>query len=289
MKRFRPALAFALVLALAACAPQPDRQVRPALWEATGPSGEKAWLFGTIHAMPAPVDWRSPAIDRALQDSDLLVLEIDNANDPGALGRIFAALSNSPGLPPVTDRLDAPRRKRLVEAMQELGLSPRDLAGMETWAAALTVSRAATAESHAAFGLESELMDAARGKPVAQLEGAEAQLRMFDGLPESEQQDLLAGVVEEALSDRPEDTLAKAWASGDMATIDREAHAGLLADAELREALLVNRNRAWVAKIAAMLQQGRRPLVAVGAAHMAGPDGLPALMAAQGYTVRRLQ
>lgn len=282
---------FALVLglSLAACAPQPTQQVRPALWEATGPKGEKAWLFGTIHALPAPVDWRSPAIDRALEQSDLLVLEIDNANDPGALGRIFAKLSQSPGLPPVAARLDDARRKRLVEAMNELGLAPRDLAGMETWAAALTVSRAATAESQAAFGLESELMNAARGKPVAQLEGAEAQLRMFDSLPEIEQQDLLAGVVEEALSDRPEDTLAKAWASGDMATIDREAHTGLLSDLELRDALLVKRNRAWVVKLSAMLAQGRRPLVAVGGAHMAGPDGLPALLAARGLTVRRVQ
>lgn len=282
-------LALVSAFLLACCAPQPTQQVRPALWEVTGPEGERAWLFGTIHALPAPVDWRSPAIDRALDQSDLLVLEIDNADDPGALGRIFASLSTSPGLPPVADRLDAPRRKRLSAAMAELGLSPRDLAGMETWAAALTLSRAATAESHAAFGLESELMEAARGKPVAQLEGAEAQLRMFDGLPETEQQDLLAGVVEEALSDRPEDILARAWASGDMATIDREAHAGLLADPELRDALLVKRNRAWVAKIAAMLAKGRRPLVAVGAAHMAGPDGLPALLTAQGLTVRRVQ
>lgn len=286
MKRLAP---FILALTLAACAPQPVQEVRPALWEVTGPKGEKAWLFGTIHALPAPVDWRSPAIDRALEQSDLLVLEIDNANDPGALGRIFATLSTSPGLPPVAERLDAPRRQRLSAAMAELGLSQRDLAGMETWAAALTVSRAATAESHAAFGLESELMEAARGKPVAQLEGAEAQLRMFDGLPEREQQDLLAGVVEEALSDRPEDTLAKAWASGDMATIDREAHTGLLADPELRDALLVERNRAWVVKLSAMLAKGQRPLVAVGAAHMAGPDGLPVLMAAQGLTVRRVQ
>lgn len=282
-------IALLLALSLAACAPQPEQQVRPALWEVTGPKGEKAWLFGTIHALPAPVDWRSPAIDRALEQSDLLVLEIDNADDPGALGRIFARLSTSPGLPPVAERLDDQRRKRLSAAMAELGLSTRDLAGMETWAAALTVSRAATAESHAAFGLESELMDAARGKPVFQLEGAEAQLRMFDGLPEREQQDLLSGVVEEALADRPEDRLARAWASGDMATIDREAHAGLLADAELRDALLVKRNRAWVAKLSALLAQRRRPLVAVGAAHMAGPDGLPALLAAQGLAVKRVQ
>ena len=52
-------------MALAACAGPPAEPVRPALWQVDGPHGQRAWLLGTIHALPGPVKWRSAAIDEA--------------------------------------------------------------------------------------------------------------------------------------------------------------------------------------------------------------------------------
>ena len=62
-----------------------------------------------------------------------------------------------------------------------------------------------------------------------------------------------------------------------------------MADVELRAAILTGRNDAWLVKLLPMLEQREKPFVAVGAAHLVGPDGLPALLEAQGYTVKRLQ
>ena len=78
--------ALAVLLSLSGCSQPEPKAVSPALWEVTGPKGEHGWLFGTIHALPEPVKWRSPKLDAALQGSNLLVLEIGNAGDPAAIG-----------------------------------------------------------------------------------------------------------------------------------------------------------------------------------------------------------
>lgn len=281
-------LFLACLLALAACAPQPARQVTPALWEVRGPQGEHGWLFGTIHALPEPVDWRSAPVEAALRQSDRLVLEIGNADRPGELAGIFAELMHSPGHPPLAARIRPDLRDELARVLERQGAAGKDHGQIETWAAALSIARSAQAEAEGKFGLEAELLRAASSKPVVELEGARAQLSMFDGLPEADQRDLLAAIVVEA--DQGTGTrLADAWASGDMAALEREARTGLLADPELRAALLTDRNRAWADRVSALLRQNARPLVAVGAAHMAGPEGLPALLAAQGWRVSRLQ
>ena len=58
---------------------------------------------------------------------------------------------------------------------------------------------------------------------------------------------------------------------------------------QLREALLVGRNRAWMEQLVPMLKRGDKPLVAVGSLHMVGRDGLVAQLETQGYKVTRLQ
>lgn len=277
-----------LLLGLAACKAGGE-PVRPALWEVSGPQGEQAWLFGTIHALPKPVDWRSPAMEAALAGSDRLVLEIDNAGDASAIDAIYRRLAASRDLPPLAERVPAARRAAFDILMDKHGLDPRDFRQTETWAAALTLSRAVTSGSKGTFGMEQELMRAASDRPVVALAGAEAQLRTFDTLPENEQQDLLGAVIEEASGAVSSERLAAAWSTGNIAALEKEMQTGLLADPELREALMLAPNRDWAAKVTALLAEGAKPLVAVGAGHMTGPQGLPALLEAQGFTVRRLQ
>lgn len=279
--------ALALLLALTGCS-QPE-PVTPALWEVTGPSGQKGWLFGTIHALPERVDWRSDKVEAALNGSGQLVLEIDNADDPAALAKVFERLAHTPGQPPIGERISAEAREPLDRLLAEGGLTKRRFDNVETWAVAITLAQAASKDTHSRYGIDSEITRAAAGKPIVALEGAERQLGIFDTLPEKEQRDLLAGVVQEAADDAMQDRLGKAWGRGDMAAIEAETHTGLLADPELRAALLVQRNAAWAEKIVSLLNGGARPFVAVGAAHMAGPEGLPALLAARGYTVTRIQ
>jgi uncharacterized protein YbaP (TraB family) len=289
MMRQAVGASLALLLALSGCKQAEPVAVSPALWEVTGPKGERGWLFGTIHALPEPVKWRSAKLQQAMKGSDRLVLEINNADDPAAIGAVFTRLSRTPGQPPVDQRVPAAVRPPLEALMAKGGLSGRRFDNVETWAVAITLAQTAASEADSSHGIDRAVMQAAAGKPLVELEGAESQLRIFDSLPEADQRDLLAGVVQEASDDAMQDSLGKAWSKGDIGAIEAQSHSGILADPDLRAALLVDRNAAWASKISAMLSSGAKPFVAVGAAHMAGPEGLPALLAAQGYTVRRIQ
>jgi uncharacterized protein YbaP (TraB family) len=284
-----PLLALLLTFALAACSPQPQ-PARPAFWQVTGPNGEKAWLLGTIHALPQPAAWRSPAIDKAFAEADSVAVEVSGLGDAAAMSSAYARLSASAGLPPLAQRIDPAMRAALAERLKRAGQSEADYANTETWGAALMLARADATPEDSANGIDRAVLRLARGKRVIEFEGAEAQFGIFDALPETEQRDLLEAVLREGAAPAGAGAdLAEAWRRGDFAAIEAETHRGLLADPELRAALFTGRNRTWADRMASEFSAGHKLFVAVGAAHMAGKDGLAAMLAARGFKVERLQ
>ena len=280
-------LALAGALALAGCGgpardwPDPS----PALWEVTGPEGAQGWLFGTIHSLPEGARWRTPAVDEAFASSSLLVVEVAELGRSDEAGAIFRRLATTPGLPPLTQRVPPAERPALAAFLDRAGMDEDAFSETESWGAALILANSVR-RSDSGNGADRALIaEAAR---VEGLESFEEQYAAFDRLPAAEQADLLAGLAADAEGDF-EDRRVTAWLTGDMAALERDSSGGILADPELREALQLSRTRAWAARVGDLLERGERPFVAVGAGHMWGDEGLPALLAARGYAVRRVQ
>jgi uncharacterized protein YbaP (TraB family) len=284
MRKLFAALA---LTALVACS-RPD-VAKPAMWELTGPGGEHAWLFGTIHMLPREADWRSREVDQALAGADMLVLEIAAIEDTGAMGAVFTELAQTPGQPPLSQRVDPKVRPALEKLYAETKAQDATFANLETWAAALTLAQLANKQGQSDYGIDLALTKAAPKLPRAELEGTRKQLSIFDRLPEQDQRDLLNAALRDNRGEADEAQLAEAWRKGDMATIARETHTGILADPELRKALYTDRNADWIVQIEAMLKKGHRPFIAVGAAHLAADDGVPALLQKRGWKVVRVQ
>ncbi|HKT86126.1 MAG TPA: TraB/GumN family protein [Novosphingobium sp.] len=273
-------------LALLACSPGPQ-QADPALWKVEGPGGEKAWLFGTIHSSKRPLAWQTPAIAQAMRQSDTIMVEVANLADEADVAATFARLAKNERQPPLSRRVAADERPALAALLRKSGYGDDDFAGMDTWAAALTLARSDAGDDEVRNGVDRAIVAAAGTRPIIELEGAKRQLGLFDALPEADQRDLLGAVVADAA--RPETDLAASWRTGDMTAIEKETRRGLLADPELREVLFTRRNREWASKIIAEMKSGHLPFVAVGAAHMAGPQGVPAMLAERGYKVTRIE
>ena len=86
--------------------------------------------------------------------------------------------------------------------------------------------------------------------------------------------------------------LAEAWARADRPTLEDYPRWCRCADTPAARArlqrLLQDRNAAMAARLQALHAEGAQPLVAVGALHLVGPQGLPALLQAAGFTVQAL-
>ncbi|KRA83284.1 TraB/GumN family protein [Altererythrobacter sp. Root672] len=278
-------------LALAGCQSEPPKPARewpspsPALWHVTGRNGEQAWLFGTIHALPDGAEWRTPAFEKAFAESDLLVVEIGNLGDAQEAADAFQAFAKTSPQPKLSTRVAAADQAALAALMQRAGMSDDDFWDVKTWAAALMLANAVR-DSEAGNGVDRALLEA--GKPVEGLETFSGQFGRFDGLSPLQQRDLLAGIAHEAAQDQTDERI-EAWLTGDIAALETQMNQGYLMSPALRKALLTDRNHLFAAKVAATLEQGRKPFVAVGAAHMLRSDGLPALLAKRGYEVKRIQ
>lgn len=282
---WRRAFVLAGALALAGCGGDKWPAPKPALWEVTSPDGDKGWLLGTVHALPDAVEWLTPLVLDTFNGADVLMVEIENLDDAAQARAAMDQLAGQQGLPPLLDRFSGQDRARMQALLDQTDFAPGDLDAMESWVAALTLS-SAISRGNPVMGVDRQLL--AADKPVLALESFRSQLAVFDALPPAEQQDLLLAIACEAATPDPDAGL-KAWLAGDLAALERLGNACLLGDPELRAALLDGRNAAWLDRIADAVDAGQRPFVAVGAAHMLGSGGLPALLTARGFTVERLQ
>jgi uncharacterized protein YbaP (TraB family) len=293
-RRWRWLLPAALVVAVLAGLAWEMRPVaaRPALWHISR-GDRQAWLFGAIHAVPAGARWLSPRIEKAVEESDILILEAAGLEAERNDRRVFEALGRSPGLAPVAARLSPADRTRLETLRRASPTALRDLDGYESWAAALLIGAAtnegATSDGAPEAKLERLFRD--RRRPVRGLETIEAQLGRFDTLPEADQAELLRQSIEEADgAAREYRLLYDHWAAGDLAALEAQFLTPLARFPHLQAALIDQRNALWAQAIDKLLRENRKTLfVAVGAGHLLGPGSVQARLVRQGWKVVRVQ
>jgi uncharacterized protein len=294
---FRLMLAVLLLL-ITGCSREPqavvvDESGKPALWKVSKGKGT-AWLFGTVHLLPPDTDWQTPALHRATREADSLVLEVTGLEDQQAVSQIFAHMGISPGQPPLDSRINPALRQTLVRLDDRIPGPPTLLNHMESWAAALTLASAMSADLglQQESGVERVLTLRFRNdrKPLSGLETIGQQFGFFDQLSEHDQRLMLNAVLRGEKDSRESyKNMLGAWLRGDAEAVFDGGADSILASPTIREALLDGRNRNWARQIGAMIDKGHRPFVAVGAGHMVGQGGVPALLKTAGYHVERIQ
>lgn len=294
-RRVVSALGLAGLLVATPSAAKAPQVAHPALWEVSD-ADTTIYLFGTIHLLPAQYQWRTARFDQAVEGSQQLIVEvIVDLEHPETLASSFAqmAISQTP-LPPILDRVSPAKRPALQTALAKIGANPAQLGRVKTWAVAfqllgLQFSQIGLVGKE---GPETVLRKqfTAEHKQVGQLETITQQLGFFDTLPESAQQALLEGTLEDPQAMEAEfGGMLKAWSKGDVKGIASTFDRDLAASPELQQNLIRKRNANWSKWIEQRMAQPGKIMIAVGAGHLAGKDSVIAQLEKDGFRVRRLQ
>ena len=244
-------------------------------------------LFGTVHALPEGTEWLSPGFAARLGSADTLVIEALVPEDASALASIINSIGLRGDGKPMAARLKPAQLAKLQAAAAKTGVPMAALDRMDTWLAALTMGNAALARAgiDAQSGVEPQLLARAKaaGTPVIGLETIEQQLRFFAGLPDTDQLAMLMATIDEAESaETAMASMLALWKAGDVDAIAREFDKEMQATPLMRRRLIVDRNARWADWIAGVMRRPGKVVVAVGAGHLGGADGLIARLAAKG-------
>ena len=289
MNLLRRLAAVLILLGIAAGALQSAAE--PALWVAKGPHAT-VYLFGTIHALDKNHPWHSAKINTAIQQSQSLWLEVPNVDDAASMQPLIMQLGLDMAHP-LSTKLTPDQMAKLNKAAAGLPGGSGMLDMMKPWLAGMMLSLAPVMQAgyDPNTGVELELKPefTKADKPVKGFETMEQQIHYFADMSDKAQLDFLVSELDDADSavDKFKELVA-AWYSGDIAKLDALNNADFRDKyPDLFQLLVVKRNQNFVTQIQDLLKGDSITFVAVGAGHLVGKDGVPAMLEKQGYKVTR--
>lgn len=278
-RRFRTC---AIVLALVLLPTVAPAQV---FWSVTDDNGRQNWLLGTMHSEdPRLLEWPEPLVD-ALGSAERIALEL--VPDSRMLDRLQQAMVSKQ---PLDEVLGNELHGKVVAILtDQYGLTRTAVNRLEPWAVALTL-----ATPPPETGMYMDLMISYRaqgaGLDVVPLETVDEQIDFLAGLPLEDQLSLIReSVNDHAAHEAVFEQLVAAYLEGDLERLDRlaeEQMAGL--DGRIvryfSEQGLAARNRRMLERAEPWLEAGGL-IIAVGALHLHGEDGLVELLRERGWRV----
>ncbi len=251
----------------------------------------QVWLFGSIHLFSRQMDWRTKAFDTALRDSEQVWFEmVFDADAYATIARLTILNGRLRDGQRLSDLLTEVQNERLDRAIATAGLDPLVFERMQPWMAEVTLSSGSVQGTTAGVDI---LIDAElTASKKRGFETAEQQLGFFSEVPLDQQIEGLMSTIDALEAGGVEQQLARmtdAWENGDTEALDAliRREMGPVDGARYRR-LLTDRNVRWVATIEDILADDVDSMVIVGAGHLVGPEGLPALLGQRGYSVERI-
>ncbi len=251
------------------------------LWKVEGEGIQPAFIFGTLHMIPEKDFFISDATQKAFDESDMVVMEMD-LSDPN----LSISYMNYALLPDSTTIQDYCTE----EEFELLQSHFKELQSESMW-----VFKPFVLNSMFLMNLLDEPMESyemsliqkakASEKKIVGLESIEFQMKTLNfGTFEEQIDNMIEGFITNKEKSQEEfRNLVKTYKNQDIAEL-YQAISDKLDSEEFKESLLDQRNANWAKELQDICSE-ERCFIAVGSGHLAGEKGLLNLLQKEGYTV----
>lgn len=299
-------LTFVMVITLTAC--EPDSQnskINPAMWIVKDGEGGCLYLMGTIHLGDERMENLPTKVTKTLDACDYLAVEFDileSESDLTGMTQSMQSMMYTDGTT-IKDHIDGEVYDKAKSILQDAGYYNQSLDYYTPimWQQFVTEAYSQNSELKTRYGADRQLITYAKNHNIGVLdiESMELQMDMLKSLSPETQEYLLGSSVMSTseMYNQSLKLMYESWVSGDVSTLEKltAADSGLTDVVmddniksymdEYNNKMLTIRNKNMALAAQRYIQGGATVLLAVGAAHMFGDDGIISLLENEGYTV----
>ena len=265
----------------------PSRYVEALLWKVSRDEQPPSYIFGTIHVSdPRVLSIPEPVI-QAIKESTSFAMEAVPETEEIITLRQLMFYSGETRL---NDLLDEEKYRKAVDILHAYNMSEETITRLKPWAAYLTMNY----PIYSGLSLDLVLLEIARQQDmeILGLETISEQLSALTGLDDSEQIQILVDTLCNY------DVVLNGFEEMILMYLQRDLR-GLYAFSlrhsfpdddiyeHLYQKLLIDRNYLMVSRLDSFLNRGNA-FIAIGALHLAGKEGVLALLNKDGYTIEAI-
>jgi len=261
------------------------------LWKVQHPEQKgEIYLFGTMHLMEKAYFFFPKKLEKLVQKSDVLVMELAGMPDPMEAMKYILLPQESNFF----DYFSSEQSDTILQwAQDKLQMDENafrsTFSKMKPFAVVQMAVQMEFMGKTESYEIRFESLAKAASVPIEGLETVADQMGIFDRMTKEQQSEMVMESIREGDQEIGEiKKMQQIYTTQDLdalyALVDQDG--GFLE--EMENELLTDRNANW-AKQMVNYMDGREVFVAVGAAHLGGPKGLIRLLEAEGYLLTPIE
>jgi uncharacterized protein YbaP (TraB family) len=249
-------------------------------------------LFGSFHLGRPDFYPLRDVVEQAFASSDQMVVEVDASSTEAKeqMAEFMARATLPPG-ETIEDVLSPGLYRRLEETLGELGLPVASFERLRPWmvAVSLTVLKMQVLGYNPQDGVETYLLAKLGDRKLLELESIAEQFELLAELDGGLYLAYMLNSMDEL--DELSENLVTAWYCGRDDELSelllRDYSGSMVASRQIVDRIFFERNETMAERIEEIIAEPGDYFVAVGAGHLVGDRGIPALLAGRGFEVVR--